>query len=277
MSFTKNYLSFLIVFISFIFNSCKKEEVTSISIDKPTLAILVGQTDTLFSTITATGEIDKFPITWESSNSSIVRVNDKGIIIGVAVGTVNITVRAGGKFVSSTVTSSSEFSPSFNQAFLVYYGDTLHTTVSNLFLLQLRNNTEILEVLLNVNLLATDSLPSGKYNVLTSINSLKDLTEYTIIPGWINGYTTYYSAPQSMFGFSKRPIETGNIVVTPTKNGYYKINYIFKDATRTFIYGVYNGPLEYYNYKKTKSNSNCIDQSVNKLPIKIANFKIANF
>lgn len=275
MNLRKSHFFYLLVSITLFLSSCKKEEVTNITIDKPTLAILVGQTDTLFSTITCTGEIDKFPIKWETSNSSIISVNQNGVIYGVAAGTVNITARAGDKFVTSTVTASSEINPIFDKGFLVYFGDTLHTTVSNLFLLEIRNTNEAIDIFLNVDALTTDSLPSGKYSVLTSIRYKQDLLPHTIIPGLIEGYTTYYGSPKSMFGYSERPIEDGNITVTRLTNEKYKVNYVFFDVTRTIIFGAYTGPLEYHNFKKASGkNKTALQQKLNGLKTTASGFKI---
>lgn len=276
MKLGKNYLFFLLISSILFLSSCEKEEVTSITIDKPTLSMVKGDKNLLIATVRTKGDIAKFPVTWESSNSSIIKVFEGGIIEAIAAGTVTISAHAGDKLVTSIVTSTDEIAPTFMEGNLVYYGDTLHSHVSNLFRLVLLNQLEALDIFINTDTLATDSLPSGKYSVLPVNITAKELKEFSIISG-INGGTTYYGNSTGLFGQSVRSIETGNIVVTATKSGYYKINYVFIDVNRTIIYGIYNGPLEFYNYKKAKGRNNCINESIRRLPINLTNFKLANF
>lgn len=273
MSITKTYYLLLVSFVLLI-SSCKKDEVTSITLNKPNLTLLVGQNHTLQATVTVSGDLNKFPVTWESNNPGIVSVDSEGHIKALQMGTASIIVKAGDKSAFCTVRANNEFSPVFNRAYLVYYGDTLHTGVSNLYILQLRNENEAVEIFLNVNLDATDSLPSGKYNMLTEINTIKDLKEFTIIPGLIEGFTTYYSAAESGYGVMVRPIAGGNITVTPLQNKYYRIAFVFTDIMPAIMYGVYTGPLEYYNYKKTKQNGQQLIKS--KIDLKMGKVVLEN-
>ena len=65
--------------------------VTGVSINKETTTILVGGTETLTAEVTP-AEADDKTVTWNSSDTNVVTVNQNGQITGVAVGTATITV-----------------------------------------------------------------------------------------------------------------------------------------------------------------------------------------
>ena len=65
--------------------------VTSVSLDKTSLELTEGGTDTLTATITPNNATNK-NVTWESSNTSVATVDANGLVTAVSAGTATITV-----------------------------------------------------------------------------------------------------------------------------------------------------------------------------------------
>ena len=76
--------------------------VTSVSLDKTSLELTEGGTDTLTATITPNNATNK-NVTWSTSNASIATVNN-GEVTAVSAGTATITATADGKSATCTVT-----------------------------------------------------------------------------------------------------------------------------------------------------------------------------
>jgi formylglycine-generating enzyme required for sulfatase activity len=68
--------------------------VTGVSLDKTTLALAVGGTETLTAAITPANATNQ-NVTWLSDNESVATVSNAGLVTGVAAGTANITVTTG--------------------------------------------------------------------------------------------------------------------------------------------------------------------------------------
>ena len=81
--------------------------VTGITLNKNTLSLLIGSTETLSATIAPDNADDK-SVSWSSSNSSIASVDANGKVTAKAVGTATITVTTtdGGKTASCSVSVS---------------------------------------------------------------------------------------------------------------------------------------------------------------------------
>ena len=79
--------------------------VTSVSLDKTSLELTEGGTDTLTATITPNNATNK-NVTWESSNTSVATVDANGLVTAVSAGTATITVTTedGRKTATCTVT-----------------------------------------------------------------------------------------------------------------------------------------------------------------------------
>jgi formylglycine-generating enzyme required for sulfatase activity len=77
--------------------------VTSVTLNKNTVSLTVGSSETLTATITPANAANK-NVTWSSSNTTIASVNN-GIVTAVAVGTATITVKTadGNKTAQCTV------------------------------------------------------------------------------------------------------------------------------------------------------------------------------
>jgi len=247
-------LSSLISIISVVlFASCSKNDVTNVTLNKTTSYLIIGQTDSLLSTLTATGDIKNIPQTWTSSDPTIATVKD-GIITAMTSGTVNITVKAGGIIATCVVTVEDKIQPFLSQAELIYYGDAYGTkdsiegTGSNNFVLimassginidNLSGNGELLIVELNTSLAIKDSIPVGTYDMNT------DLSPYSLVPAWVDSNNTPWGC--WYFGNISDPITNGNLIVTRVNN-IYTINYELFDDFGVKIYGTYKGTFSYVN------------------------------
>ncbi|MBR4001767.1 MAG: Ig domain-containing protein [Bacteroidales bacterium] len=77
--------------------------VTEISLNKTTLTLEEGDTETLSATIAPNNATDK-SVTWKSSSTDIVTVNGSGKVTAVKVGSATITATAGEKSATCAVT-----------------------------------------------------------------------------------------------------------------------------------------------------------------------------
>lgn len=111
MKMTRLFIS-LLACAAMLFAGCSSDDdpddkvaVTGVSLDKPTLAIEVGDTETLTATIAPEEATDK-TVTWSSDNETVATVDGDGAVTAVAEGTATVTVttKDGGKTASCTVT-----------------------------------------------------------------------------------------------------------------------------------------------------------------------------
>lgn len=79
--------------------------VTGVSFDKTNLKMIEGDTQTLIATITPDNATNS-NVTWESSNNSIVRVDQNGMVTAVKAGNASVTVTTldGGKTATCYIT-----------------------------------------------------------------------------------------------------------------------------------------------------------------------------
>ena len=84
-------------------------EVTGITLDKATVTITEGETETLVATVTPADATDK-TVTWTTSNSAVATV-DGGVVTAVKAGTATITATAGGYSASCVVTVEAKPEP----------------------------------------------------------------------------------------------------------------------------------------------------------------------
>ena len=86
--------------------SCTKEpaqvSVTSVSLNKTTAALKVGETVTLTATVSPSDATDK-TVTWSTSDANIATVKD-GVVTAVKVGSATITAMAGDKSATCEIT-----------------------------------------------------------------------------------------------------------------------------------------------------------------------------
>ena len=76
--------------------------VTSVTLDKPTASLKVGETITLTAAVKPDDAADK-TVTWSTSDASVATVNN-GVVTAVKVGTATISAKAGDKEATCVVT-----------------------------------------------------------------------------------------------------------------------------------------------------------------------------
>ncbi len=81
--------------------------VSSVSLDRTSMGLVVGSTGTLKATINPSNATNQ-GVTWSSNNTSVATVSSSGVVTAKAVGSATITVRTddGGKTATCTVTVS---------------------------------------------------------------------------------------------------------------------------------------------------------------------------
>ena len=76
--------------------------VTSVTLDKPSASLKVGETVTLTATVKPDDATDK-TVTWTTSDASVATVNN-GVVTAVKIGTATITAKAGEKEATCAIT-----------------------------------------------------------------------------------------------------------------------------------------------------------------------------
>lgn len=98
-------------------------EVTNISLNKSSLELIIGNSDTLTATISPSNATNK-SVTWSSSNSNIISVDNSGKVTAKSIGSATITAKtANGKTASATVYSDVEkIAISVSNSYISKYG-----------------------------------------------------------------------------------------------------------------------------------------------------------
>ncbi|MBQ9877686.1 MAG: Ig-like domain-containing protein, partial [Bacteroidales bacterium] len=124
----KRKLSLLVILTaSFAFWACDKTgpvtppdstvAVQSVEIEPKEISLEIGISTKLTATVKPDNASDKTPA-WSSDNTSVATVDAKGQVIGIAVGTANITLKVGGRTATCKVTVT-QSSASLERAALV--------------------------------------------------------------------------------------------------------------------------------------------------------------
>ncbi|MGN1398569.1 MAG: InlB B-repeat-containing protein [Erysipelotrichaceae bacterium] len=106
--------------------------VSSISLNKSSLNLIIGQSGSLTATVSPSDASDK-SVKWSTSDSSVITVDSKGNVTAVGIGSATITATASnGKKATATVTSNVEsVSITVTKAYISKYnGATDSTTVT---------------------------------------------------------------------------------------------------------------------------------------------------
>lgn len=107
--------------------------VTAVSLDISSMAMKVGDTQTLTATVTPSNATDK-TVTWSSSNSSVATVSSSGVVTAKSIGSATIVVKTtdGGKTATCSVTVSpvSVTSVTLNKYSLSMYENDTETLIA---------------------------------------------------------------------------------------------------------------------------------------------------
>jgi len=234
---------FIPLFVLSLVTSCVKNEVTGITMSKLTMDLNIAQTDSLIATIQVTGDINKFPVTWTSSDQNVVTVL-KGKIQGVSTGKATITAKSGNLTAVCQVNVTNEIYPQVTVGHIIYRGDKFNSGLSNYFDVYLFGPTDTLALSFNLPLAIKDTLPVGTYKVLSVLNSEVDLKPYTSNPTFsTDGITAWGSF---FIGKTINQVESGSIVIG-TINKNYLIEFNLIDLYGNIIFGTFQGKLAYHD------------------------------
>lgn len=84
--------------------------VTDVTLNKTTLSLKVGESETLIATVTPDNATDK-TVAWSSSNTGIATVDSKGKVTAISSGTATITAKAGEKSTTCSIAVSENVIP----------------------------------------------------------------------------------------------------------------------------------------------------------------------
>ncbi len=100
----------------------KQVPAESISLNKQSLELKAGASETLKATVTPTNTTDE--VTWSSSDEKVAKVDKNGKVTAVAAGSVTITAKAGEKSATCTVTVAKGGQEITAKNITATYGDT---------------------------------------------------------------------------------------------------------------------------------------------------------
>ena len=265
-------LALTALFLLFLTVSCVKNEVKTLSLDKTTSNLILGETDSLKTNITVSGDISKFPQTWTSSNLTIASVNN-GLITALKAGTSIITVKAGDKSATCQVTVDDKIITQFTSGNLDYYGDFYGTALSNNYVLTLYSNSDTLLLEVNTPLTVTDSIPSGTYEMINNLN-LNDFSQFlpnTLLPAFQSNGNLYGSWFYNQRIFT--PVTQGSIT-SMLKNTTYTIQYNLFDYFGNSISGLYTGTINYSNKLSTSTSGTLIKKEIKNQKIRLKKYNL---
>ena len=217
-----NILIVLVVLISFY--SCKKDEVTRVNLNNNKITLKVGEKDTILANLSYNGDINKFPITWSSSSTSIVQVTD-GVINAIGEGSATITAQAGGKTATCQITVvKRNIDFVFTKISASFWGDYFKVGSNNLTMYFLENTLSIDP---SGNLKGNGSYLYIDFNIAASDTTLSEGT-YSIAntrapKTFIPGDTVRYQGNTFAIGTNILTIGS-NAKFYIIKDGYYKIS-----------------------------------------------------
>lgn len=242
-----------------VFSSCEEEkaEISSLTLDKTTLEMNIGETSKLTATVKPDALADT-QISWSSSDAKIAKVSEDGTVTAIAAGAAEITASAEGKSAVCNVTVKSQEpeKPSataikLSKVFTTQYNagkgmDTYNIILSDgnaVFddvtgLIHTEKSGWAMVISLNTASAADPSkpeLPEGKYTLDSNLK-----------PGIWNSdksvnYITFNSDKNEV---SKVIPATGEIEVKKTTAGYI-LNATFKGDDQKDYTATYNGGLSF--------------------------------
>ena len=165
-------LSLLIAFVAVIFfTGCKKDEVTRVNLNNTKITLKVGEKDTILANLSYNGDLNKFPIAWSSSSTSVVQVNG-GVVNAIGVGSATITAEAGGKTATCQITVvKKNIDFVFAKISASFWGDYFKVGSNNLTMYFLENTLSIDP---SGNLQGTGSYLYIDFNITASDSTLSE-------------------------------------------------------------------------------------------------------
>jgi hypothetical protein len=160
----------LFLFI-FSFQSCENNKVSNLSLNKSFSNLTVGQTDSLYATVSTKGDLNKIPVTWSSSNPDVIKFKN-GKLTALKLGTSIVTVEAGDKKSTCNVYVSDKIELNGNRALLFYLGDFYKKHISNTFVFGMADDDDTLYMEFNAPISQTKILKCQSYKFVDSDTAL---------------------------------------------------------------------------------------------------------
>ena len=220
----KSRLFLTFILLLSLITSCKKDEVNNVILNNSKITVRVGDKDTILANLSYNGDINKFPITWTSSSTDIVQVNN-GVINALTEGVATITAQAGGKTATCVVTvTKRDIDLVFTKVTASFWGDFFKVGTNNLTVYFLESTLSFDP---SGNLKGTGSYLYIDFNVAAADSTLSEGTysiantraAKTFIPGdTIHSQGITYATGTNILTIGAN--EKSYII----KDGYYKIS-----------------------------------------------------
>ncbi len=226
--------AFFTLILLLTLSSCAKNEVTNITLSKSSMAMKVGQSDSVITTITISGDLTKQPVTWTAGNSKIITVTEgvstdktsKGetisktiVVTALSTGSTTLTINAGEKTAVCQI-NVSQTNYSFGKILTSNWGD-YYDTGNNSFDMYLMENS-----------LNMDSTISGSgtflyldFSVPITQNSM---VAGDFIPSYNGEANTFFPGEvyeNNIYGTRIVTIRNDSAIVILVKDGNYAVSY----------------------------------------------------
>lgn len=189
MLFLKRKTYALFALALFALAACDKHPVSSVTLDRNSLTLQVGEQYQLEAVVTPFSAAMHNHVSWESSDESVASVSSDGTVTAIYTGSCVITAKAGKKSASCAVeVGKLDYEFAFERAVALYYGDAYEVGTNNFALRLLGNGVTIDRdgalggegVFFNIDLNA----PVGNRTVPPHVYELSDRRgEYTFAAG----------------------------------------------------------------------------------------------
>lgn len=278
----KTGLFMSLIALLFLASCTKDNEITNVTVNKSTLQLIGGQTDSIEATVTFTGDVSEQSLTYTSSDTGIVTVKESkykagstrssysktALITGKAAGTATVTLKVGEKTVTCQITVINKLSPAMTQGDLCYYGDPYTCNISNNFTLclgtkdvnmtDLSGEGEVIFLEFNTALTVTNRIPAGTYEMVNF--PVSNFAPYTLVPANKddNGspWGTWY------FGNTTCAVIGGHAEVSVSDN-VYTVEYHLVDYYGNTIEGTYQGTPTYSDKSDSEAASPALVKKAN--------------
>ena len=187
--------------------------VTTVTLDKTTVAAFTGDELTLTATVNPTNATDK-TITWSSSNTSVATV-ENGVVTTKAAGVVTITATAGGKSASCMVTVQNPVASVTIGGVTKNYS-SLKTALSAVKACTAEDNA-VVKVLSDVTLAQAQEVESGVFTLDLGTATITSPNSVAIM---FNGGTVEITGSGKIVGFMAISLNSKNANVTISGGTY---------------------------------------------------------